>query len=305
MGKYIVALAAVLAFAITVSAGDTIVAVVNGTAITDGEVNDAVDQLIPRSTFHGSVSNERRVEFREKALENLITYELQYQDGVARGISPAKSEVKEQMKLVRGSFASSRDYKNWLEQSSLTEDQLREKLRKGLVVKAVITKMVVEPSRMDDKALRDYYSKNTAKFLQPEGVRLRIISTKSEKRAKEVLAKLKKGDDFGDVAARMSEDDFRIKGGDIGYIHRGRIYPALEEAAFKLKPGEMSGLIWTEGTWFVVKVEERKPEQVVPFEQAKDRLRAELEKKRASELMEAWVSNLRGKAKIEIRNPSQ
>ena len=305
MGKYIVALAAVLAFAVTVSAGDTIVAVVNGTAITDGEVNDAVDQLIPRSTFHGSVSNERRVEFREKALENLITYELQYQDGVARGISPAKSEVKEQMKLVRGSFASSRDYKNWLEQTSLTEDHLREKLRKGLVVKAVITKMVVEPSRMDDKALRDYYSKNTAKFLQPEGVRLRIISTKSEKRAKEVLAKLKKGDDFGDVAARMSEDDFRIKGGDIGYIHRGRIYPALEEAAFKLKPGEMSGLIWTEGTWFVVKVEERKPEQVVPFEQAKDRLRAELEKKRASELMEAWVSNLRGKAKIEIRNPSQ
>ena len=103
----------------------------------------------------------------------------------------------------------------------------------------------------------------------------------------------------------MSEDDFRIKGGDIGYIHRGRIYPALEEAAFKLKPGEVSGLIWTEGTWFVVKVEERKPEQVVPFEQAKDRLRAELEKKRASELMEAWVSGLRGKAKIEIRNPSQ
>jgi parvulin-like peptidyl-prolyl isomerase len=156
---------------------------------------------------------------------------------------------------------------------------------------------------MDDKALQEYYTKNIEKFRQPEGIRLRIISTKSEKKAKDILAKLKGGDDFGDVAARMSEDDFRIKGGDIGYIHRGRIYPALEEAAFKLKPGEMSGLIWTEEMWFVVKVEDRRPEQVVPFEKAKDRLRTELEKKRASELMEAWVSDLRGKAKIEVRNP--
>jgi peptidyl-prolyl cis-trans isomerase C len=281
------------------------VAVVNGVPITDWEVNNAVDQLIPRSTFHGSVSDERKAEFREKALENLITYELQYQDGVARGMTAEKSQVKEQMKLVRGSFASTKDYKNWLEQASLTEDQLREKLRKGLVVKAVVTKMVVEPSRTDDKALQEYYTKNIEKFRQPEGIRLRIISTKSEKKAKDILAKLKGGDDFGDVAARMSEDDFRIKGGDIGYIHRGRIYPALEEVAFKLKPGEMSGLIWTEEMWFVVKVEDRRPEQVVPFEKAKDRLRTELEKKRASELMEAWVSGLRGKAKIEVRNPPQ
>jgi peptidyl-prolyl cis-trans isomerase C len=305
MGKNILALAGVLALAIMASAGENIVAVVNGVPITDREVNDAVGQLIPRSTFHGSVSDESKAEFREKALENLITYELQYQDGVARGIAAEKSQVKEQMKLVRGSFASTKDYKNWLEQASLTEDQLREKLRKGLVVQAVVTKMVVEPSRMDDKALQEYYTKNTAKFRQPEGVRLRIISTKNEKKAKDILAKLKGGDDFGDVAARMSEDDFRIKGGDIGYIHRGRIYPALEEAAFKLKPGEISGLIWTEETWFVVKVEDRRPEQVVPFEKAKDRLRTELEKKRASELMEAWVSGLRGKAKIEVRNPPQ
>jgi len=305
MGKSILALGAVLALAITALAGDDIVAVVNGVPITDREVNGAVDQMIPRSTFHGSVSDDRKAEFREKALENLITYELQYQDGVARGITAEKSLVKEQMKLVRGSFASTKDYKNWLEQASLTEDQLREKLRKGLVVKAVVTKMVVEPSRMDHQALQEYYTKNMAKFRQPEGIRLRIISTKNEKKAKDILAKLKGGDDFGDVAARMSEDDFRIKGGDIGYIHRGRIYPALEEAAFRLKPGEMSGLIWTDETWFIVKVEDRRPEQVVPFEQAKDRLRTELEKKRASELMEAWVSDLRGKAKIEVRNPPQ
>lgn len=303
MGKNILSLAAVLAMAITAFAGEAIVAVVNGVPVTDREVDDAVDKMIPQATFHGSLSADRRVEFREKALEDLITYELQYQDGIARGFAPEKREIKEQMKLIRDSFNSSRDFKKWLEESSLSEDQLREKVRKALVVRAAATKTVTEPSRMSDKDVQEYYHKYPEKFRRPESVRLRIISANEEKKAREILEKLKGGRDFGDVAARMSEDDYRIRGGDIGFVHRGRIYPDLEEAAFKLKPGEMSDLIWTEGTWFIVKVEERMQEQVIPFEQIKDKLRSELEKKRAAELMQAWVSALRGKAKIELRNP--
>ena len=41
----------------------------------------------------------------------------------------------------------------------------------------------------------------------------------------------------------MSEDNYRIKGGDIGYIHRGRVVQEIEDVAFKLKKGEMSDLI--------------------------------------------------------------
>ena len=62
-------------------ADDAIVARVNGAAITSRELEEAVDRLIPRSTYHGSVSEEKRAEFREKALEELVTRELRTNTG--------------------------------------------------------------------------------------------------------------------------------------------------------------------------------------------------------------------------------
>lgn len=292
----------VLAFAsIAISSEEKIVAVVNGHPILMRDLEAAVDRLIPRATYHGNLSEERRAEYREKALDEVITFELQYQDGAARGLKPDRKQAKERVQQVRDSFSSSGDYKRWLKGTFGAERLLKEKIEKQLVVQAAAAAVVIEPSRVSDEALREYYDSNLTKFRQPESVRLRIISAKDESKAGEALVRLTKGEDFGNVAARMSEDAYRIKGGDIGFVHRGRIYPALEEAAFRLKPGEMSGLVRTEGLWFIVKVEDRIPEQQISFDDAKDRLRKDLEKKRSDELMQRWMDNLKEKASIEIR----
>jgi len=70
------------------------------------------------------------------------------------------------------------------------------------------------------RELREYYDRNAGAFTKPETARLRIISARDEKKAKDALALVKAGEDFGSIAARMSEDSYRIKGGDIGFIHR-------------------------------------------------------------------------------------
>jgi peptidyl-prolyl cis-trans isomerase C len=160
---------------------------------------------------------------------------------------------------------------------------------------------VTETSQMTEETLKDYYSKDASKFKQPESVKLRIISAKDEKKAKEIVSKLQAGEDFSDLAAKMSEDDYRIMGGDIGYVHKGRILPELEETAFRnLKVGQMSGLIKAENTWFIVRLEDKKPEYQMTFDEIKDKLKKELEAKRSAELMEKWIADLRSKAKIEI-----
>lgn len=285
---------------ITSYADDTVVARVNGVSIISSELDAAVDQLIPRSTYHGNVTDEKRHEFREKALNNLIDAELQYQDAVVRGMEPDKKQAKTQMQLIRDRFQSKKEYKIAIEQAGLTEDRLRARIEKELMTQAAITKSVTEPSRMSDEALKDHYEKNIANFRQPESARLRVFSSKDEAKAKDALAKLKGGEDFGNIAARMSEDSFRIKGGDIGYIHRGRVLPEIEDAAFKLKVGEMSDLIKADNTWFIIKLEEKKPAHQMTFEEAKDKLKKELEEKRSNELKETWMADLRAKAKIEI-----
>lgn len=294
-------LVVIIALLATVSyADDAFVAKVNGTAITARALEETVDQLIPRSTFHGNVSENKRDELREKALNNLIEAELKYQDAVSWGIKPDKKQVKERMKQIRDKFESKKDYKKALEQAGLSEDQLKALIEKQVLVQAAVVKTVTEPSRMSDDALKEYYDKNTAKFKQPESVKIRLISSNDEVKAKEALTKIKAGEDFGDVAAKMSEDNYRIKGGDIGYIHRGRVLQEIEDEAFKLKVGELSGLIKADGTWFIIRVEDKKDSRQMTFEESKDKLKKELETKRAGELQEKWIGELRAKAKIEI-----
>jgi peptidyl-prolyl cis-trans isomerase C len=290
----------ILFYALPLQAGGDVVARVNGVAISALQLDVAVSQQIATSTYHGTVPDEKRFEFQEQALQGLIVRELQYQDAVSRGFRPDKKLAKTRIEAVKNKFNSRKEYKNALSEAGLTEDDIRSGVEKNLVVEDAIKKTVVEPARWNEAELKAYYDANTEKFKQPESVKLRIISIAAQKKAAEALTLIRSGEAFGTVAAKMSEDNYRATGGDIGYVHRGRIYPELESEAFRIKPGEISGLIRAEGMWFIIKVEQKKPEQLVSFEETKDRLKKELEARRSAELLEKWNQELRAKAKIEI-----
>jgi len=285
-------------------AGAQTVAVVNGVAITQRQLEVAIDRLIPRATYHGGVTEEKRAEFRDQALEGLVTGELQYQDAVAKGLKPDKKAVSAELDRIRQRFSGKKEYKAALEREGMSDDALRAQIEKEVLVRQVIDKVVTVPARVSDDALREYYDQNTARYKKPEAVRLRIISVQDEKKAKEAMAKITAGEDFGKIAARMSEDNYRIKGGDVGFVHQGRIYPELEAVAFKMTPGSVAGPILAEKKWFILKLEQRQPAQQLSFSDVKETLRRDLEQKRSTELMDAWMNQLRAKAKIEILAPA-
>ncbi len=297
--RYLIA-ASLLASAVSVSADEAIVAKVNGVAIRSTQLEQAIDQLIPKVSFHGGVSEEKRAELRQKALDDLISNELRYQDAVAKGISLDKKMVKEQLESVRGQFDTKSDYEKALKRAGMTEGQLRETVEKEVLVYQLTQKVVVVPSRMSDAALKEYYDKNRDKFRQPESIRLRVISMKEESKAREAYQRVSSGEDFGNVAARMSEDNYRIMGGDTGYIHKGRMISQVEDLAWKLPLGTVGGPVQGGGFWFIIKVEERSPARELSFEESKDKLRKELEARRSNELMEKWMDELKSRSKIEI-----
>jgi len=281
-------------------ADDAVVAKVNGTIITSRDLDAEVGRLVPATTYHGNVSDDRLGEYKEKALEDLITRELQYQDAITKGIKPDQKQVKTQMTQIRDRFKSKKEYRLALQQAGTTEDQLRMVVEKGVVVNTVISKMVLEPAQMSEGALNDYYEKNITKFKQPEEVKLRLISTKDEKKAHEALDRIKDGEEFGNVATKLSEDNYRIMGGNIGYVHRGRVIKEIEDIAFNLNVGVASGLIKAGGTWYIIKVDEKKPEHQMTFEESRVKLKKELEAKRAQEFLASWMASLKEKAHIEI-----
>jgi parvulin-like peptidyl-prolyl isomerase len=287
-------------FTVSSYAEDVVVAKVNGTVFTQKNLETEVDRLIPQLTFHRNVPPEKRKQYYGKALDELINRELQYQDAKAKDIKIEKEKIDAQIEKFKKRFKSEKEYQAALEKEKATEEQVRSRIEKELLAQAAYTRNVTEPAKMSEPALKEYYEKNAAKFKQPESAKLRIISTTDEKKAQDILAKIKQGDDFGELAYGLSEDSYRVKSGDIGYIHKGRMLPEIDAVGFKLKVGEVSDIIKAENNWFIIKVEDKKPEHQMTFEETKAKLQKELEAERANELKKKWIDDLRAKAKIEI-----
>jgi len=298
MFKILLSSIIIILFSVSAYADDVVVAKVNGATFTKKDLETEVDRLIPQATFHRKVTEEKRKLYYDKAIEALVNRELQYQDAVAKGVEVDKEKVNAQMENIRKRFTPEK-YKAALEKDGITEEKLRAQVEKEVLVQAINEKKETE-ARISEKDVKEYYEKNPAKFKQPDTVQLRIITTTDEKKAQDILAKIKAGEDFGDIAYKMSEDPYRVKGGDLGYMHKGMMIPEIEEAASKLKVGEVSDIVKVENAWFIIKLEDKKPEHMLSFEEIKGELKKELEKNRIQELKEAWITDLRAKAKIEV-----
>lgn len=288
------------------------VAMVNGTPITEAELEKAIDTYIPSGAYHGSVGIDKRGEYRERALNLLIENELLYQDAKAQELTVDKKDVERIVEETKKRYKGEKDFEKALKSAGLTLDEFRKTVKRNELIKKLVKEKIEETTKYSDKELEDYYNANKGKFLRPEGFRVKHIlikvpptATEEERkeiknRATDILRKAKAGEDFSELASKYSEDAYRVKGGDLGWVHQGRLEKPIEEAVLKLKVGEISGLIETIFGYHIIKLEEKKLEEQLGFSEVRDSLKRELEPKRYNEVREKFLKTLKDKAKIEI-----
>ena len=148
-------------------------------------------------------------------------------------------------------------------------------------------------------------------FKRPEEVRASHILIKTDskssdkekaasyKKIKEIQFKLQQGEDFAALAKKYSEGPSNVKGGDLGFFKRGQMVRPFEEAAFVLKPGEVSGIVETRFGYHLIKVFEKNPETISEYPTVKDRLEKFLEQQEVQKQMEVYVEGLKSKGKVE------
>ena len=147
-----------------------------------------------------------------------------------------------------------------------------------------------------DHEIKDYYQANIDSFQIEKQVEARHILFKSEsdagvkeekkvrEKAMAVLEKARKGKDFAGLAKKYSEGPLRSKGGDLGYFPAGRMVKSFEEAAFKLKKGEISDLVRTRFGFHIIKVEDIKDAKTKPLDEVRDEIRDIITKRKSMEL---------------------
>jgi peptidyl-prolyl cis-trans isomerase C len=128
-------------------------------------------------------------------------------------------------------------------------------------------------------------------------------ATKQQAKAKAdaLLKDLKAGKDFAATAKANSQDPGSApNGGDLGYFEQGQMVPPFEQAAFALKPGEMSEVVETQFGYHIIKVADKQESKVVPLEEAKGQIEEYLTQQNRHAQTELFVNALRAKAKVEI-----
>jgi peptidyl-prolyl cis-trans isomerase C len=151
-------------------------------------------------------------------------------------------------------------------------------------------------SAVTDAAMHKVYDDATKQMAGEKEVRARHILVETEDEAKAIVAELKKGTDFGELARLKSKDPgAAAEGGDLGYFTKDQMVPEFSEAALKLDKGQLSDPIKTQFGWHVIKVEDKRDRPVPPFEQVKDQIETYVVRKAQADM----IAKLRQGAKIE------
>lgn len=175
--------------------------------------------------------------------------------------------------------------------------------------------VVMADVKVTEEEMREYYRENEESLAAPEQVRVRQIlirtssdfteeeKKKTREKAQHVLDRLRGGEDFIKAVSAYSEDpdpEVRKSGGDLGFFTRGQMIEVIEDAAFSLKPGEISDLIETPFGFHIVKLEEYVEPKHRSFQEVKDLIRNRMEQDLAAARGEEFIREAVEKSGMEI-----
>ena len=245
-----------------------------------------------------------------QAMHQYIVRELLLQEAQARKISADPKRLEETYNDLRVKYRDDKDWAEFLAQQGHTPQSFKEDLRVQQTVQALVTGESLTVPVTDDEA-RAYLAENPDAFGLGERLTvahiLFVVSARATPaqraharfQAELALTRIRKGEDFGKVAQEVSGDPAsREQGGRLPEFSRGEREERFEEAAFALKPGEVSEVVETRDGFEIIKLLERRPVPV-PFEQVSGPLEQRLLQQKRQASLQSLVNSLRAKAKIE------
>lgn len=202
-------------------------------------------------------------------------------------------EVDIELKKIKDELGD--NYKDALTQQQLTEKDLKESLRLNLLQ----AKAVTDGVKVSDKDIKAQYDRMKTE------VKARHILIKDKETAEKVKKELDNGGDFAKLAKKYSEDDgTKEKGGELGYFSTGKMDKAFEDAAYKLKKGEVSGLVQSSYGYHIIEVQDKRDKKDYPsYDELKDSIRRELALDKVDQVKgQEKVEKLIKDAKIKVKD---
>jgi|GEM_PF-3647998 len=303
----------VLFFPISVSAEEAnIAARVGDTRISEYMLQDALNNYVPQGAFHTTITREQKDKYRSEVLNQLIDFELLHQETIKKKISIPNEYVEKVVEENIKRFGGKDRLINALKNSRMTFQQFEKRIESIQMVRQLLQQIEKE-SEPPTEETEKHYNDNKARYLRPESIHIFHVVVKVDPAANEeewkkkkeyaesILKEIYDGKDFGHVAYEKSEDSYKFKSGDMGFVHRGQFeFKDIEDAAFALKEGEMSEVLKSIHGFHILKAGEKMPAQQLTFDEMKDSIRKDLMQKKFTEKRSAVIERLKKEIPVVI-----
>ncbi len=274
-----------------------VLAQVNEEMITLEEFNNELQDI---KLEHGKLPEDRESldQLKTAFLDQIINRKLILGEAKRLDIRVSEEEINKTILTLKRDYARG-SFKDMLQARGMNFRQWKRRLTEKLLAEKVIHTLAQFNAPIEDKLVKQYYEEHIEEYSFSEQVRARQIVVATEDEAKEILRRLRKGEDFKKLAREKSMMPERLYGGDLGFFSRGEMPEAFDEV-FSLKVGKVSKVIKSPYGYHVFKVEEKVEAKVREFDEVKDEIAHKIRREKSEQIYYDWLSGLRAKATIRI-----
>lgn len=295
---------------------DRVLAVVNGTVITQSELTSAIAQqepLLQEMALDGASPEGRSV-----IMDILIEGELVRQGAEKAGIDVSDGEVTAAIEgIMSDNSVSEAEFEAMIRGSGMTMDHYREQI--GEQIRQVKFSNLHLRSRVviSDEMVEEYYNSNRGDFVEREGYRIKLLflegkdggvldeegSLTSEMKRRFDLVKsgVEGGADFGSLVKEHSDGPARESGGDLGTLKFGEADKRIEDVVRTLTPGEVGRPVVTDKGIYIVQLVEMAGSKLAPLEEVRSGIENILFQRGMEERYNEWLDEMKSTSHIEVR----
>lgn len=281
--------------------------VVNGETVSKKQFDEEVSRrlsIVERRNpeeLEGDKGKDLRAETKRQVATEMIRDVMMRQQADKLGVKVPGDLVGKKLedeRLLHGMD----EFQRILESQGLTEDQYKETIEQQLLVEGLGEK-VCENVSYNDEELETYYLTHKDMFKRAEMIHAAHILLDTETAAETVLQQLNSGRDFSSLAKTLSRDEAtRLNGGDLGWIERGTMDPAFEQAAFSLAQGQVSGVVKASKGFHVIKVLERREVYEPPYKDIRQEVKEAYLSDNKETVFTDWLKTVYADADVELKS---
>jgi parvulin-like peptidyl-prolyl isomerase len=277
------------------------VAKVNNVYLYMDALVNMMNHLTPKESVDSPEFLERH---KKRSLDKLILQELAYQQAKAQGLSIAADKIEMAIKNLKENLGGEKAYADYLTKMHITEEDLRTEVERSLMLETIYYRQVLAKVTVPEDEVRQEYEKEKHLYIMPAKASIIDVailrhddnkSKASTKKANELLRIIKTDADKNPWNLIL-DGTFIVRDIDVSKDKEKELF----EAAEKLKPNELSGVIEAPTGSHIIKLEKYSPVRQLVFDEVKSTIELKFKVPAQEKRMREWEQELRKDAKIEI-----